>query len=68
MLHWYHTHGLIIENISAFIQYNPVRCFQQFMEEVADEQRAADANTLGNAAGNMVKLIFGTAIFKKYNK
>ena len=49
LFHWYHTHGLVIENITAFAEYKPVRLFT---EEVADAQRAADANISGNMAGN----------------
>ena len=57
LLQWYCTHGLIAENITAFVEYDPVPCFQNFTEEVANARRKTDVDQSGTAAGNTVKLI-----------
>ena len=36
LLQWYLKHGLVIKNITAFICYEPVLCFKEFTDEVAN--------------------------------
>ena len=62
LLKWYCTHGLIVENITTFIEYEPVACFQNFTQEVSNAHRKADIDRSGTAAGNTAKLI-GKLIF-----
>jgi hypothetical protein len=62
LLKWYHTHGLKVNNVTAFIEYEPVACFQGFTEEISNARRKADSDQSGTAAGNTAKLI-GKLIF-----
>ena len=57
LLKWYLNHGLIVNNITAFVQYKPIPVFQEFAEEVATTRRKADCDKIGTAAGNTAKLI-----------
>ena len=57
LLQWYCTHGLIADNITAFVEYDPVPCFQKFTEEEANARRKADVDQSGTAARNTAKLI-----------
>ena len=57
LLQWYCTHGLIAENITAFVEYDPNPCFQKFTEEVANARRKVDVDQSGIAARNTAKLI-----------
>ena len=36
LLQWYLLHGLIVENITAFVQYKLVACLELFSKEVAE--------------------------------
>ena len=63
LLQWYYAHGLVIENITAFVRYEPITCFSKFTEEVAATRRKADVDQTGTAAGNMAKLIGKLNIF-----
>ena len=64
LIQWHCAHGLIVDNITTFVCYDPIPCFQNFTEEVASTQRKADADQSGTAAGNTAKLI-GNAIYGK---
>ena len=57
LLQWYCTHGLIAENITAFVEYDPVPCFQNFTEAVANARMKAAVDQSWTAAGNTAKLI-----------
>ena len=57
LLKWYAEHGLIVSNITAFIQYDPVPVFHKFAEEVAATRRSTDSDKTGSATGNTAKLI-----------
>jgi hypothetical protein len=63
LLKWYYTHGLDVTNITAFIEYEPVRCFQDFTEEISEARRKADHDQSGTAAGNTAKLIGKVTFF-----
>ena len=63
LLQWYCTHGLVVDNITAFVWYKPVQCFRKFTEEVAATRRKADSDKVGTAAGNTAKLIGKLNIF-----
>ena len=57
LLKWYLKHGLIINNITAFVQYDPIPVFREFAEKVAATRRKADCDEAGSAVGNTAKLI-----------
>ena len=57
LVQWYCAHGLVVDNITAFVRYEPVQCFGKFMEEVAATRRKADSDKAGTAARNTAKLI-----------
>ena len=57
LLQWYCAHGLIVDNIIAFFQYDPIPCFQKFTQEVANARKKADVDQSRTAAGNTAKLI-----------
>ena len=42
LLKWYLENGLVVDDIEYIVKYNPHTCFDWFMEQVCDEQRAAD--------------------------
>ncbi len=37
---WYLRHGLRITKVHQFIQFNPVKCFQKFADNVSNDRRA----------------------------
>ena len=57
LFQWYRAHGFIVENITTFVHYDPIPCFENFAAEVANARRKADVDRSGTAAGNMAKLI-----------
>ena len=63
LLQWYCTHSLVVDNITAFVRYEPVQYFCKFTEEVAATRRKVDSDKAGTAAGNMAKLIGKLNIF-----
>ena len=63
LFQWYYVHGLVIENIIAFVCYEPVPCFSKFTKEVTATHRKADFDKAGTAAGNTAKLIGKLNIF-----
>ena len=63
LLQWYYKHGLVVDNITAFVRYEPIPCFSKFTKEVAATRRKADFNKAGTAAGNTAKLIGKLNIF-----
>ena len=44
LLRWYYTHGLVVDNITAFVRYEQMACFQKFTEEVVATQRTANSD------------------------
>ena len=44
LLKWYLQHGLVVSHIYQVIEYSPMACFRQFMDEVSDARRAGDAD------------------------
>ena len=64
LIKWYCAHGLIVNNITSFVRYEPIPCFAKFATEVADARRAADNDRSGTAAGNTAKLV-GNALYGK---
>ena len=48
-----HERGLVVDNITAFVHYEPVWCFHKFTEEVTATRRKADSDKAGTAAGNI---------------
>ena len=57
LLRSYCAHGLIVDNVTAFVRYKPVPCFCKFTEKVAATRCKADDDKPGTAAGNAAKLI-----------
>ena len=49
LIQWYCAHGLIVDNITAFVRYDPIPCFRKFNEEVAATGRKADVDQTGTA-------------------
>ena len=39
LIRWYHAHGLIVTNITTFVRYDPIPCFENFAAEVANARR-----------------------------
>ena len=36
LIQWYCAHGVIVENITSFVRYDPIPCFKNFADEVAN--------------------------------
>ena len=53
-----------MKNITCFVRYDPIPCFKNFADEVANTRRHADRDQSGAAAGNTAKLI-GNALYGK---
>jgi hypothetical protein len=64
LIQWYCDHGLLVDNITSFVRYDPIPCFRNFTEEVANARRKADIDQTGTAAGNTAKLV-GNALYGK---
>ena len=57
LIQWYCAHGLVVDNITAFVRYEPMACFQKNTEEVATTRRKADSDKAGAVTENTAKLI-----------
>ena len=42
LLKWYLDNGLVVTRLHQFIQFNPLRCFKKFAENVSDDRRAGN--------------------------
>ena len=40
LIKWYLAHGLVITKVYQFIQFNPVKCFEKFAQNVTNDRRA----------------------------
>ena len=44
LLKWYLEHGLVITKVYQVIQFNPVKCFAKFADNISDDRRAGMCN------------------------
>ena len=44
LLRWYLSEGLVVEKLYQVVEYTPVRCFTQFVNQVTAARRAGDAD------------------------
>ena len=61
LLKYYMTHGLIVENVKQFIEYDQQRCFQPFVQSVVDARRNGDTNPNSAVLAETMKLIGNSA-------
>ena len=57
LLQWYLDHGLVVTNITQFVEYKPSACFKAFGEAVSDARRAGDSDPCKSIIADTMKLI-----------
>ena len=64
LLKWYLQHGLKITKFHVGIEYESVKCFQKFADEVSDARRAGDVDNAYELIAEIMKL-FGNSAYGK---
>ena len=57
LLRWYITHGLVVSSIHRVIEFQPQRCFRDFVTNVCDARRAGDVDKSKEMIANTMKLL-----------
>ena len=69
LLRWYLQHGLIVTKIYQVIEFTPLRCFRNFVNQVSDARRAGDVAPEQGIIADTMKLIgnsgYGSLIMDK---
>ena len=64
LLKWYPQHGLKITKFHVGIEYESVKCFQKFADEISDARRAGDVDKAYELIAETMKL-FGNSAYGK---
>ena len=69
LLKWYLEHGLVVSKIHQVIEYNRMKCFQEFVSDVTEARRAGDRDPDLSIIADLSKLIgnsaYGSTILNK---
>ena len=57
LLLWYLEHGLIVTRIYQLVEFNPIRCFKDFADNVSNDRRAGDQDPNLKTIADSSKLI-----------
>ena len=61
LLKFYIDHGLVISHVYKVIEFEPKKCFEKFVNDVADDRRKADKGLIPLIQGDTSKLIGNSA-------
>ena len=64
LLRWYLAHGLVVDRVYQFVDYEPNPCFQRFGESVSAARRAGDADPEKAIIADTMKLLGNSAYGK----
>ena len=71
LLRWYVDHGLVITHVYKLIEFEPARCFADFVDEISKARRLGDAHPDRAIIGTTMKLLgnsaYGSTIMNKEN-
>jgi hypothetical protein len=69
LLKWYIQHGLIIGKIYQILEFEPLKCFADFVEKISEARRLGDVDPSQAVVGDTMKLIgnsaYGSSIMDK---
>ena len=71
LLKWYLEHGMLVTKIHQVVEFQPMKCFQNFVKDVTDARRAGDLDPDKSIMADLSKLIgnsgYGSTLLNKLN-
>jgi hypothetical protein len=71
LLKWYLEHGMLVTHIYQVVEFQSMKCFQNFVKDVTDARRAGDSDPDKSIMADLSKLIgnsgYGSTLMNKLN-
>ena len=71
LLQWYLNHGLVVTRLYEIVEFSPVRCFKNFVEQGVDGRRQSDSDPNLSLLGDTFKILlnssYGSCLLNKEN-